>query len=261
MQNINTSNRKTKIITLIVTCLTFLGSAFIISNTGFTIKNTGVSSNGGAMNTISVSGNGRVYAKPDMINIRFTITETKASSQRALDEVNTKIDQALKILKDAKISDDDISTSSLSIYPEYDYARDGRNLIGQRASQSINAKIKNISDETTKATQIIDNLSTIDNIQLNNINFDIEDKEKFYSQARKLAFEKAEQKAKELAKLGKVRLNKPVSIIDNSFDIAPPRPMTNMAEMTNFSKERSSTSLPSGELTITANIQVMWGIE
>ena len=56
---------------------------------------------------------------------------------------------------------------------------------------------------------------------LNNISYDIYDKAPFYKEARKLAMEKAHQKASDLAEYGNVKLGEPISIIENrSYDYA-----------------------------------------
>ena len=56
---------------------------------------------------------------------------------------------------------------------------------------------------------------------LNNISYDIFDKAPFYKEARKLAMEKAYQKASDLAEYGNVKLGEPISIVENrSYDYA-----------------------------------------
>jgi uncharacterized protein YggE len=62
------------------------------------------------------------------------------------------------------------------------------------------------NDTFDKASQLIDQVSRIDGIQINGINFDIEDRTHLFSQARTLAFEKAQQKAQELAKLAGIKI-------------------------------------------------------
>jgi len=263
MQETHLSHPKKKPIFLLALCLTILGSAFIISRTGFTIRNSGVSQNGGATNTISVSGYGKTFAKPDIVNLRFSVSDLRPTSKIALEAINTKIEQALQILKENNIDEKDITTSNLSIHPEYDYQRTQRTLKGQRATQSLIVKVRNIDDKATQATSVIDALANIENIQINSISFDIDDKTELFSEARELAFGKAEQKAKELAKLGSVKLDKPVSIIDSNVDYSVSTPMTNVAfaRIEADSMGGGGTEMPTGQLEVTANIQVMWGIK
>ena len=263
MQETYFQHPKKKLLIIGAICLSLLGSAFLISRTSFTIKNSGVSQSGGATNTISVSGYGKAFAKPDIVNLRFSVSELRYTSKIALEAVNTKIEQALQVLKENKVDEKDITTSNLSIYPEYDYQRSLRTLKGQRATQSLVVKVKNIDDKATKATTIIDALASIENIQINSISFDVDDKTELFSEARELAFGKAEQKAKELAKLGSVKLDKPVSIIDSTYDYSTSSRTMNVAyeRMDAAGIGGGGTDMPTGQLEITASIQVMWGIK
>lgn len=252
---------------MIIISLAIILSAIIISRTGIYIKNTGgVESNGKISNTISVTGDGKVSAKPDMVQLNIGFQEKASTSKEALAKVNNKIDSALKILKDNNISDSDIVTSNLNVYTEYDYSNGSRRVIGQQASETLEVKIKKIDDKATKAVKVIDELSSIDNLQMNSIYFDIEDKTKLFSQAREAAFDKAKQKAEELAKLSKVKLDKPVSITDSTYDV------TSVSRYSNVSQFKTAavavdeavgggSQISSGEMDITANLSILWGIE
>lgn len=253
---------------MVIVSIALILSAAIISRTGIYIKNTGgVESNGKISNTISVTGDGKVSAKPDMVQLNIGFQEKASTSKEALAKVNTKIESALKILKDNGISDADITTSNLNVYTEYDYSSGSRRVLGQQASETLEVKIKKIDDKATKAVKIIDELSTIDNLQMNSIYFDIEDKTKLFSQARELAFKKAEQKAEELAKLSKVKLDKPVSISDSTYDIAPVARYSNVAQFKTVALSADGSAgggdsqISSGQMDITANLSILWGIE
>ncbi len=251
----------------IIISVALILSALFISQTGIYIKNTGgVESDGKISNTISVSGDGKISAKPDMVQLNIGFQEKASTSKEALAKVNSKIDSALKILKDNGIPDSDIITSNLNVYTEYDYSSSSRRIIGQQASETLEVKIKKIDEKATKAVKIIDELSAIDNLQMNGIYFDIEDKTELFSKAREMAFNKAEQKAQELAKLSKVKLSKPVSISDSTYDVAP---VYRYSNVTNFktaavaldSAAGGGSQISSGEMDITASLSILWGIE
>jgi len=247
---------------LIAICGTIIISLFLFSRTGIFIKQTGTVESGGKIsNTISVSGDGKVYAKPDMAEISLSFNELAPTSREALDKVNQKIDEAIKVAKNNGIPDNDISTTGLNVYAEYDYSNSLRRIVGQRASQSLSVKIKKLDSKATKAAKLIDELSAINNVQLGGISFDIEDKTKFYSQARELAFNKAKQKAGELAKLSDVKLSKPVSITDSTYDISPRPYYSNTAELKMTAASNDSSQVPTGEMSISTNLSILWGIE
>ena len=251
---------------ILIICTTIILSVLIFSRTGIYIKNTGgVESNGKISNTISVTGDGKVSIKPDMVQINIGFQETASSSKEALNKVNIKIDSTLKILKDNGIPETDVTTSNLNINTEYDYSSSKRRVIGQRASENLEIKIKKIDNKASKAVKIIDELSTIENLQMNGIYFDIEDKTEYFSKAREMAFKKAEQKAEELAKLSKVKLAKPVSISDTTYDVSPVYRYSNVAQFKEASlsvdNAAGGSQISSGEMDITANLSILWGIE
>jgi uncharacterized protein YggE len=248
----------------IIIALAVILSAFFISRTGVSIKSTGgVESNGRISNAITVSGDGQVFAKPDMVQINVGFQETDQTSKEALDKVNNKVDEALKVLKNNSIPDTDITTNNISVNTEYDYSTSTRRIIGQRASQSLTVKVKKIDAKAAKAVKIIDELSAINNLQMNGISFDIEDKTAFFSKARELAFNKAKQKAEELAKLSKTTLTKPISISDSTFDITPVPMLTNVAQFKTMAagSVANDTQISTGEMGINANLSIVWGME
>ena len=256
-------NNKSLIPTIIIALAVVL-SALFISRTGVSIKSTGgVESNGQISNAISVNGNGEVSAKPDMVQLNIGFQETALTSKDALAKVNAKVDEAMKVLKNNNIPDTDITTNNINVYTEYDYSNSTRRIIGQRASQSLTVKVKKIDDKATKAVKIIDELSVINNLQMNGISFDIEDKTELFSKARELAFNKAEQKAKELAKLSKVKLTKPISISDSSYDVTPMPYATNVAQFKTMAagSAADSAQISTGEMDINASLSIVWGVE
>lgn len=249
---------------LFLLCATIFLSVFFLSRTGFSIRQVGgtLDSSGKISNTISTTGDGKVYVEPDMVNLALSVSELDSTSALALDKVNKKISQALGMAKNAGLKDEDISTTNLSIYPEYDWSAGRSRLAGQRASQSLSLKIKNIGLKAEKATALIDELSTIENIQISSIGFDINDKTKYFTLARELAFAKAKQKAVELAALSGVSLKKPVSISEANYDLPTPQIYSNVAAFKSVAAENApATALPGGQIDITSTLNILWAIE
>jgi uncharacterized protein len=251
-----------RILPVFIICLTILVSFYFVSRSNIYIKQTGgIDNNGKISNTLTVSGDGKVYVKPDMAVINISFSEIAPTSKEALTKVNDKIALAIKTAKQNNIQDNDISTTGLDIYTEYDYSTTVRKITGQRATQALSIKIRKLEDSALKASTLIDALSGIDNIQMNGISFDIEDKSKYFAQARELAFSKAQQKATQLAQLAHVSLLKPVSITDTDYDIASPITYTNKAELNMAFGGGRSSSIPTGEMSVSINLSVLWGIE
>lgn len=259
-------NQDTKnILPALLICLTIIVSLVLFSKTGIYIKSIGgVESGGQISNSISVTGDGKISAKPDMVQINIGFQELGSTSRQALDKVNEKIASAIQILKANGIPDSDITTDNFNVYTEYDYSNNSRRIIGQRASQTLSVKVKKIDDKATKAAKIIDELSVVDNVQMNGIVFDIEDKTQLFTQARELAFKKAQQKAEELAKLSGVKLLKPLSISDTTYDVSPQPRYSNVAQMKTAAPMNDSaglTEIASGEMSVSSNLTILWSID
>jgi uncharacterized protein YggE len=255
-------NQLTVLVAVFVMAFVILASTLILSSADFKIKNTGgTDPDGKFLNTVSVTGDGKVYVTPDMLTFSITATQTRDTSKEALEVVNQKISDIVKILKDKGIDEKDIQTSYLSISPEYDWTKTGRNLLGQKATQSLSIKVKNIDENATKAGEIIDEVSKISDVEVGSITFDVEDKTKSFSKARELAFDKAKQKAEELADLGDVNLGKPVSISDTSYDYSYPTARNVAYEAADSAGSVPSTDISTGQLELSISINVSFEIE
>ena len=200
-----------KLIAIIVICLTIFGSCYFAS------KNFNK-----AEHSISVQWNGEVYVTPDTLILSFRVEETAPTTKEAQKNANEKIDKVKEIIKQYDVEAADIQTSNMNVYEQFDWRDSGRVSLWYTATHSLEVKIKkaNIENEWI-ASKIISEVSEIGGVLLNNISYDIYDKAPFYKEARKLAMEKAYQKASDLAKFGKVKLGDPISIIENrSYDYA-----------------------------------------
>jgi hypothetical protein len=248
----------------LVLAAALLGGAYLLSQGSFSVRNvdSGVTKNGELVNSISVAGEGKVFAKPDVLEMRVGVAHTERTTSAALEAVNEDIAQIKEILLAKDLREEDIKTTNLSIRPEYDYTNGRRVLRGQRATQNLSFKVSGVDQNMERATSIIDQVSEINEVMISSINFDIEDKTEYFTSARELAYQKAEQKAKELAKLGDLKLQKPVNISESSVDygITPMRNFAMEAEMVD-GRGAGGTDLPSGQLEIQARVNIVFGIE
>jgi hypothetical protein len=246
---------------VIIVCATIAFSVGQLRNTGITIRNTG-SSAGSIQNSITVSGEGKVTATPDIVRISSGVSELADTTKEAQQQANDKLDRIISILTENDVPERNVQTSNLSFRPEYDWNNGEKKLLGQRVTQTLTIEIPEIDTNPERVTQILDSLGEIDGLELNSVNFDIEDKTTFFSSAREQAFEKAFQKAKELAQFGSVKLGKPISISEANISYNP-MPYQNFArkEMVMADGMGGGSSLPSGELDVTAMVNVVFEIQ
>lgn len=256
-------NRLTILIGIALFSIAIVLSAVIFANSNIYIKNLGTSlvQDGNLVNTISTSGDGKVFGKPDMASFSVSISELASTSQQALANANQKSNEVINRIKNNGVSEDDIQTSQLNIYPEYDYLTSGSVLKGQRATISISVDVKGIDSTATKVAQIIDSVAQVSNVSIGSISFDIQDKTSLFSKARELAYNKAKQKAEELSKLSSTKLLEPVSISDATYETSSPLPVNYAAEAATMGGKGSDTSIQTGQLEVSVNLNVVFGIE
>ena len=247
-------------IALIAVCLTILVSSFILTRINFSV-NTGVAPD----HTISVAGNGEVRVTPDTLIVYLNVEDTAKTTAEAQKNVDEKVAQIKKIVKSFKIKDSDVKTTNVNVYEAYDWTDNGRKSLGFTANHGLEIKIKsaNVENEWVWG-KIISQVSEIEWVFVNNVNYDIDDKTEYYSQARKLALEKAEQKAKELAEFAWVKLWKPISISEErSYDyaISTSRSMKNTYFAEEAMDDAGWSDISLWEMKITLDVDVVYEIK
>jgi uncharacterized protein len=262
--NASPSHVGIKLVSVVIIAATIIASTFIIRGTKFYVNNIGSTGfdNDEILNTIAVSGEGEVITKPDMAIISVSISETATTSTEAQTKVNEKIKTITDRAKANDVAENDITTTGISIQPEYEYTMNGQpRIVGQRASQSLQITMKKMDDKAQKAAKLIDEIAPIENITIGGIRFDLENKENVVMRAREAAFNQAETKAKELAKLAGVSIIKPVNIKDTDISAGQPI-LYNTREMALDGIDKAApTEISTGELTIRTRIDVLFGIE
>lgn len=239
-------------------------SAYILSNSSFSMKTTQTSAGDESLmtNAISVSGDGTAIAEPDIIYIDVTISEKSYSTKLSQQETNKKISQILEIAKQNKVNEKDIKTTNLSIYPEYEWDGNRNVFKGYSASQSLRIKSAYKKDSQDVST-MLDSIASVEKVQINSISFDFDNKTALAKDAREQAYKSAEEKAQQLATLSGVKLGKPISINDQSYQYNEITPAYGAGEraMLYTADSAKTTQISGGELEHKITLQVIFAIE
>lgn len=252
--------KQNNLLSTILVCLTILASCFILSKVNFSV-NTGVTPD----HTISVAWNGEVRATPDTLIIYLNVEDTAKTTAEAQKNVDEKVSEIKRIIKEYKIKDSDVKTTNINVYEAYDWTDNGRKSLWFTANHSLEIKIKsaNLENEWIGG-KIISQVSEIWWVFVNSVSYDIDDKTEYYSQARELALKKANQKAEDLAKYAWVKLGKPISISEQrSSDYAIARVS---AKNTYFAEEAMMdedwwSDISLWEMKITLDVNVVYEIK
>lgn len=154
---------------------------------------------------ISVSGEGKSSAVPDIAELSFGIQiQRSPTAKAAMDSLGKGMTAVFDAIKKAGVPEKDIKTESLSLNPAYDW-KDGRQIMrGFDASQSLRVKVRNldtVSDVLAAATNAGAN-------QAGGVSFIVDDPEKSRAEARQEAITQAQSKAITLASQLGMRLGK-----------------------------------------------------
>ncbi len=161
---------------------------------------------------ITVSGQGKVYVKPDIATVTLGL-KTDGNNVQKITETNVIImNKILNDLKGLGIEDKDIKTTQYSVAPKYNWIeRLGNIPDGYTIEQNIQVKIRNF-DKIGEVLNIASNHGA--NIT-NSLQFTVDDPENFKEQARAEAIKKAKANAENLAKESGVKLGKLVNVYEN----------------------------------------------
>lgn len=108
----------------------------------FIFKSNMAQSPYGMANSISVMGEGKASVKPDMLVINISVSELSDTTEKAQTQSNEKVDKVKALLSGLNIAENNLKTTSVNVYPEYDRSdASGRKLLGYRSQQSMSINV------------------------------------------------------------------------------------------------------------------------
>lgn len=252
--------------------LVWAGTAVLVVLTLFLMVNINhISNTATTTNTVSFDGEGRVFAKPDIAAVSFSILTEAVTSKVAQDDNSKKSQKVVDFLKSQGIEEKDIKTSGYNVYPQYgypkpiplgvevqsypapDYYPSNPKITGYQVSQSFEVKVRDLE----RVSAILDGLVTAGANQVNNLGFQIDDIEKVKNEARELAIKNAKEKASTLKKQIGIRLGK----IVNYYEGGGGYPVYMLkAEANGRGGDTGGPSVPAGENEIVMNVTITYQI-
>jgi uncharacterized protein YggE len=169
---------------------------------------------------VTVSGNGKVYLAPDVAYVYIGVHSQAENVSDALTQNNSKAAAIASTLKELGVAEKDIQTSSFNIYPQQQYDKDGV-LSGTiyMVDNTVDVTVRDL----TVLGKLLDATVRAGANSINGINFDVLDKSKAITEARKLAIEDARRQAEELASAAGVKLGDLLTL--NAYMNTGPTPM------------------------------------
>lgn len=216
-----------------------------------------------SQHSVSVSGIGTVLAQPDMVLMNVSFSHTASTTKEAKKAVEQTMQQILGILKAENVEDKFLKTISLNYDVEYDYRNGRRVKLGQRAQQTIVVTVNDMVNTPERFSSILDKITAIDRVEVQNIQFDIENKTELFKQSRELAYQKAFDKARQYAELSGRKIGPVISISEAvSRDIMQTRAFqNNMAFKEQALSMSDDSGVPTGEQGVSSEINIVFSLE
>lgn len=209
-----------------------------------------------AGNTISVTGQGSVERSPDTARISFSIrTETK-EVKAAQQIVSDKVDTITKDLAGAGVDSDDITTTTYTSNPQYNYPSGASPVLrGYEVAQMITVKISDL--ELVETVVGILGRNGVTTMQGPSFGFD--DDKAVAREARELAIADAKEQAKKLADDLGVDLVRIVSFNESGSNSIP-LPLYGREMLMAADSKGGSPSIPVGTTDIDSTVTIVYEI-
>jgi uncharacterized protein YggE len=163
-------------------------------------------------NTIAFTGQGKIYTKPDIAFIDFSVVTQGEEIGRIQDANTKKMNKVIEFLKSFGIEEKDIKTTNYNLYPQYVYENSKiPQIMGYQITQTLNVKVRQMD----KIGEILEKVVNMGINQVNALYFGVENDEELKEQARKLAIDDAKKKAEKLSQELGIKLGKLSNFSEN----------------------------------------------
>jgi uncharacterized protein YggE len=203
---------------------------------------------------VTVNAEGVVQVTPDAVRINASVSLVAGTSALALSKTSTAAAKVRAALVAKKIAPKDIKTTSISVYPEYNYTQDkGSVQIGYRASQSFEVIVRNAASAGAVVDDVV--AAAGDDVQIQGATPFVLDSAKATASARAAAVANARAKAKSYAELLDVKLGKVTYLVENSSPVSY-TPLMGVAK----AADSGATEIDLGNQDVTVSITIRWSL-
>jgi uncharacterized protein len=218
-------------------------------------------------NSISVSGEGEVFATADIANFSYSVIENGSTVGDAEEAATTKWNEILAYLESEGIEERDIKTVHYGIDPQYAPLSPNvnwiplseREIVGYTVTQSAQVKVR----DTDATGEILSAVGGMGVRNLSGISFTIDDESELLASARALAIEDAQEKARDLARGLGVSLGRVIGFYEQNGGMPYyPYAMDERAAMGGVENDGGmiTPEIPMGENRIVVNVEVTYRI-
>src|SRR6201997_4393443 len=197
---------------------------------------------------VTVLGSGQVQGVPDTLTADVGIEFTAPDVTAAMNQTNDRQQAVINAVAGAGVDRKDISTTDVSLQPQYDNA--GGAITGYRAGNSIRVKI-HPADSASHVLAVIVGAGG-DATRIHSVSYSIADDSQLVKDARTRAFQDAKNRAEQYAQLSGLKLDKIISISEPSGGAATTPPAPPRSGM------QAAVPLEPGQQTVSFSVTAVW---
>lgn len=208
---------------------------------------------------VSVTATGTAYGEPDEASFDAGVSALNADVQVATTRVNGRVSSLMAALRAAGVADEDIRTSSFTIYPEPAYGPNG--VIREMRYRVANTLHVTVRDTAQLGALLGSSIEAGAN-EVSNVVYTFADRSALERQAREEAMASAREKAEQLARLGGAELGEVRRIVEGltgGQSVAFDEEMVALAS--GVDSARFDVPVSSGQLTVTVAVRVTFELE
>ena len=219
--------------------------------------------------TITVQGEGKVQAKPDIGMFSFSVLAEGKTAEEAQTKSAESTNKIIAALKEVGVDEKDIKTENYNLNPKYRYdetvCRVGMYcppsnpvIDGYEVSQMVTVKVRDL----TKAGELVSKSGENGATNISSLQFTIDDEKVFQAQAREKAIDDAKMKAKALAKDLDVRIVRMTGFWEDQVGGYPMYDRAYGGEMAMDSSFKAiSPEMPIGENEIKSTVSITYEVK
>lgn len=170
--------------------------------------------------TISVTGYGVAYGKPDIATAQIGVQSRNADPAQAVDDATAKMNAIIAALKGLGIDEKDIQTTNFSVSAQPDYDPDTgkpKDTFTYVVDNTVSVTVRDLS----KVGEVLGKAVGAGANSIYGVNFAVSDQAALEAEARDKAMADAKARAEQLAKAAGVTLDTPMSIGEYSSGPIP----------------------------------------
>ncbi|MEP4050886.1 MAG: SIMPL domain-containing protein [Litorimonas sp.] len=216
---------------------------------------TYISTGSASQPTLNVSATGYANAAPDRATVSAGVVQQGTTAREAMMGNATLMTAVFDELEAAGIPKSDITTSQLSLQPQYDYRNRNKPTIkGYEARNTVTVK----SDDIEQVGPMLDALVRAGVNNINQVKFSVKEPKSAMDKARKDAIREAKEKAEGMAEAAGVELGPLLSINESNRGGYTPQPVMMRASAMEMSD--AVTPISAGEQTMSVSVNLSYGI-